>query len=216
MLRWGRNWAAQWCLARTLGRRFRGFHAKRLYVHNALPFQGRLLMLHGGVAIDSLTPVHNYQWREAMAMPPERNGDKDLVSRAADLALQKNIPHRVRVRGRAAVGNDDCKRDWAGRLFYRLGLGHASSWRPCEEVQSGTLFLSPLDPGFAVPPSSSGSAVAREISGHAKDPCVQRFDAWSLRQGKVTHMPGCELPRSADGVLWYTHSKHLAGIITGH
>ena len=32
-LRWGRNWAAQWCLARTLGRRFRGCRAKRLYVH---------------------------------------------------------------------------------------------------------------------------------------------------------------------------------------
>ena len=33
-LRWGRNWAAQWHLARAVGRRFRGCRAKRLYVHN--------------------------------------------------------------------------------------------------------------------------------------------------------------------------------------
>jgi len=33
MLRWERNWAAQWRLARNLGRNFRECHAKRLYVH---------------------------------------------------------------------------------------------------------------------------------------------------------------------------------------
>jgi len=32
-LRWGSNWAAQWHLARAVGRRFRGCRAKRLYVH---------------------------------------------------------------------------------------------------------------------------------------------------------------------------------------
>ena len=32
-LRWGRNWAAQWHLARAVGKRFRGCRAKRLYVH---------------------------------------------------------------------------------------------------------------------------------------------------------------------------------------
>ena len=31
-LRWGRNWAAQWHLARAVGKRFRGCRAKRLYV----------------------------------------------------------------------------------------------------------------------------------------------------------------------------------------
>ena len=34
-LRCGRNWAAQWHLARAVGKRFRGCRAKRLYVHNA-------------------------------------------------------------------------------------------------------------------------------------------------------------------------------------
>jgi len=33
-LRWGRNWAAQWHLARAVGKRFRGCRAKRLYVYN--------------------------------------------------------------------------------------------------------------------------------------------------------------------------------------
>ena len=32
-LRWGRNWAAQWHLARAVGKRFRGCRAKRLYVY---------------------------------------------------------------------------------------------------------------------------------------------------------------------------------------
>ena len=32
-LRWGRNWAAQWHLARAVGKRFRGCRAKRLNVH---------------------------------------------------------------------------------------------------------------------------------------------------------------------------------------
>ena len=32
-LRWGHNWAAQWHLARAVGRRFRGCRSKRLYVH---------------------------------------------------------------------------------------------------------------------------------------------------------------------------------------
>jgi len=32
-LRWGRNWAAQWHLARAVEKRFRGCRAKRLYVH---------------------------------------------------------------------------------------------------------------------------------------------------------------------------------------
>jgi len=32
-LRWGRNWAAQWHLARAVGKRFRDCRAKRLYVH---------------------------------------------------------------------------------------------------------------------------------------------------------------------------------------
>jgi len=32
-LRWGRNWAAQWYLARAVGKRFRGCRAKRLYVY---------------------------------------------------------------------------------------------------------------------------------------------------------------------------------------
>jgi len=31
-LRWGRNWAAQWHLARAVGKRFRGCLAKHLYV----------------------------------------------------------------------------------------------------------------------------------------------------------------------------------------
>jgi len=31
-LRWGRNWVAQWHLARAVGKRFRGCRAKRLYV----------------------------------------------------------------------------------------------------------------------------------------------------------------------------------------
>jgi len=36
-LRWGRrNWAAQWHLARALGKRFQGCRAKRLYVHISL------------------------------------------------------------------------------------------------------------------------------------------------------------------------------------
>ena len=35
MLRWGRNWAAQCRLARTLGRHFRWDRAKRLYVHTS-------------------------------------------------------------------------------------------------------------------------------------------------------------------------------------
>ena len=30
-LRWGRNWAAQWHLARAVGKRFRGCRTKRLY-----------------------------------------------------------------------------------------------------------------------------------------------------------------------------------------
>ena len=34
-LRWGRNWAAQWYLARAVGKRFRRCHAKRLYVYLA-------------------------------------------------------------------------------------------------------------------------------------------------------------------------------------
>ena len=33
-LRWGRNWAAQWHLARAVGKRFRGCCAKRLYVYS--------------------------------------------------------------------------------------------------------------------------------------------------------------------------------------
>jgi len=33
-LKWGRNWAAQWYLARAMEERFRGCHAKRLYVNN--------------------------------------------------------------------------------------------------------------------------------------------------------------------------------------
>ena len=32
VLRWRRNWAAQWHLARAVGKRFRGCRAKRLYV----------------------------------------------------------------------------------------------------------------------------------------------------------------------------------------
>ena len=32
-LRWGRDWATQWHLARAVGRRFRGCRAKRLYVY---------------------------------------------------------------------------------------------------------------------------------------------------------------------------------------
>ena len=35
-LRWGRNWAAQWHLARAVGKRFRGCRAKRLYGFNYL------------------------------------------------------------------------------------------------------------------------------------------------------------------------------------
>jgi len=35
-LRWGRNWAAQWHLARAVGKRFRGCRAKRLYVYTTL------------------------------------------------------------------------------------------------------------------------------------------------------------------------------------
>ena len=31
-LRWGQNWAAQWHLARAVGKRFRGYRAKCLYV----------------------------------------------------------------------------------------------------------------------------------------------------------------------------------------
>ena len=31
-LRWERNWAAQWNWARAVGKRFRGYRAKRLYV----------------------------------------------------------------------------------------------------------------------------------------------------------------------------------------
>jgi len=31
-LRWGRNWAAQWHLARAVGKRFLGCRAKHLYV----------------------------------------------------------------------------------------------------------------------------------------------------------------------------------------
>ena len=34
-LRWGRNWAAQWHLARAVGKRFRGCRAKRLYVYSS-------------------------------------------------------------------------------------------------------------------------------------------------------------------------------------
>jgi len=35
-LRWGRNWAARWHLARAVGgKRFRGCRAKRLYVHTS-------------------------------------------------------------------------------------------------------------------------------------------------------------------------------------
>jgi len=34
-LRWERNWAAQWHLARAVGKRVRGCRAKRLYVANA-------------------------------------------------------------------------------------------------------------------------------------------------------------------------------------
>ena len=33
-LRWGRNWAAQWHLARAVGNRFRGCRANRLYVNS--------------------------------------------------------------------------------------------------------------------------------------------------------------------------------------
>jgi len=36
-LRWGRNWAAQWHLARALGKRFRGCREKRLYGYYLLP-----------------------------------------------------------------------------------------------------------------------------------------------------------------------------------
>jgi len=36
-LRWGRNWAAQWHMARAVGKRFQGCHAKRLYVNNRGP-----------------------------------------------------------------------------------------------------------------------------------------------------------------------------------
>ena len=36
-LRWGRNWAAQWHLARAVGKRFRGCRAKRIYVYSEGP-----------------------------------------------------------------------------------------------------------------------------------------------------------------------------------
>ena len=54
-LRWGRNWAAQWRLARAEGRRFRGCRAKRLYVygHGEPKVQKKLLLLHiNGVKLD--------------------------------------------------------------------------------------------------------------------------------------------------------------------
>jgi len=35
-LRWGRNWAVQWHLARAVGKRFRGYRAKRLYVYKKI------------------------------------------------------------------------------------------------------------------------------------------------------------------------------------
>jgi len=35
-LRWGRNWAAQWHLARAVAKRFRGCRVKHLYVDNIL------------------------------------------------------------------------------------------------------------------------------------------------------------------------------------
>ena len=34
-LRWARNWEGKWHLARAVGKRFRGCHPKRLYVHLA-------------------------------------------------------------------------------------------------------------------------------------------------------------------------------------
>ena len=43
-LRWGRKWAAQWHLARAVGKRFRGCRAKRLYVH--MPFHCSSALAH--------------------------------------------------------------------------------------------------------------------------------------------------------------------------
>ena len=46
-LRWGRNWAAQWHVARAVGKRFRGCRAKRLYV-NMFKNQKKTRRKHGG------------------------------------------------------------------------------------------------------------------------------------------------------------------------
>ena len=47
-LRWARNWEGKWHLARAVGKRFRGCHAKRLYVHTANRVEH-----HGLVPFDS-------------------------------------------------------------------------------------------------------------------------------------------------------------------
>ena len=55
-LRWGRNWAAQWHLARAVGKRFRGCRAKRLYVYLRSMTYPSLLMLQSGVVKGRIMP----------------------------------------------------------------------------------------------------------------------------------------------------------------
>jgi len=69
-LRWGRNWAAQWHLARAVGKRFRGCRAKRLYVDSTFPKKAEILnpkiQRPGAWGLDP-GPVAHHAWRSPNA-----------------------------------------------------------------------------------------------------------------------------------------------------
>ena len=67
-LRWGRNWAAQWHLARAVGKRFRGCRAKRLYVQRGRAAEARLLHVLTGL---TRTPQVEEEVGDDLAQHPD-------------------------------------------------------------------------------------------------------------------------------------------------
>ena len=54
-LRWGRNWAAQWHLARAVGKRFRGCRAKRIYIYSRKREKHTEITEHSPLQVETLS-----------------------------------------------------------------------------------------------------------------------------------------------------------------
>jgi len=121
-LRCGRNWAAQWHLARAVGKRFRGCRAKRLYVIKTSP---RIL--------DTKIPHHHQELRRSWVLSRQRHKDSSegIMSPTELRGMLRNLP-RVEFLLRAGMapaetagGGNLMNYLWGGRLRSARGARRA-------------------------------------------------------------------------------------------